>query len=126
MTQVDMQKVIAGANDSESFKRAARYLTGTLKVDLGTEAWLLRFENGVATEVARVERECDSDMWVAASAETWTNMMAETPVPFYQGVQSAKFAHDLDYSWNTMTMQYFPLLDALVRRMRLACIGGLA
>jgi hypothetical protein len=120
-----MHKVIAGANDSESFKRAARYLTGTLKVDLATEAWLLRFENGEASEVTRVERDCYCDMWMAASAETWTNMMAESPVPFYQGVQSAKFAHDLDYSWNTMTMQYFPLLDALVRRMRLVCIGGL-
>ena len=115
------RKVFAETARSDfEFKRETRYLTGSIKLDFGSESWALSFDNGKLLDVADGSELSDKDckIIVGGSPEQWDALLELKPKPFYQCVQSAAVKHGMRISDSNESFAYLPGLNRMTTLLR--------
>ena len=119
MPLVNMKALIAVASGDPEFVRETRYLNGAVKVGVADDTYVLHFENG---KIARLSADDTPDaackIVIKGARELWTNMLAQTPKPFYQCLQSTAVKHGLFISNSNETFAYLPALNRMLALMR--------
>jgi hypothetical protein len=118
--KLDIKSFADAAKADFEFTRETRYLTGTIKLDFGTDAWALNFANGKlvdVTEGADVdEKRCK--IVVGGTPEQWDMLLEMKPKPFYQCIQSAAVKHGMRISNTNETFAYLPGLNRMTTLLR--------
>jgi hypothetical protein len=118
--KLDIKSFADAAKADFEFTRETRYLTGTIKLDFGTDAWALNFANGKlvdVTEGADVdEKRCK--IVVGGTPEQWDMLLEMKPKPFYQCIQSAAVKHAMRISNTNETFAYLPGLNRMTTLLR--------
>jgi hypothetical protein len=115
------RKAFADAAKADfEFTRETRQLTGTIKVDFGTDSWALNFANGNLVDVtdgaAIDEKQCK--IVVGGTSEQWDMLLETKPKPFYQCIQSAAVKHGMRISDTNETFAYLPGLNRMTTLLR--------
>ena len=88
MRSVDFDALCPIANADFEFRNAARSWNGVVRFDIGADVQAIAFENGEMVE-AGPGASFSYDIRIAAPPETWHEMMAPVPRPFYQDLSGA-------------------------------------
>ncbi len=108
------------ARQDFEFTRETRYLTGAIKLDFGTSAWLLAFDDGTLTDVADGAGAAEEDcrIVVGGTPEQWEMLLEMKPRPFYQCIQSAAVKHGMRISDTHESFAYLPALNRMTTLLR--------
>ena len=117
--KLDIQKVLnALANDPE-FMREIRYYSGSLKMNMGEDTYVLTFANGRPVDAvdsidpfARVTTE------ITGTDDMWKNLLAKKPVPYYQCIQTTCVKHGMTFTDDTKSLAYLPAWNRMVFVLR--------
>ena len=108
------------AGDGE-FRLASRHWTGTLRLDLGTDAADLRLRDGAAVEVVVAEGQQPAGpghVGISGSADLWEKVLAPVPERFFNDVVPAQLV-GLAVSGDQETFwQYYPAIRRVVEMLR--------
>ncbi|XWN29319.1 MAG: hypothetical protein ROR55_17670 [Devosia sp.] len=119
MGLVDMTTFENAARADAEFTRETRYLTGTMKIAIADDEYMLTFDNGALRGVETPGKQDDAcDIVVRGDRDHWTNMLADKPRPFYQCLQSTAVKHGLSITDNAITFAYLPALNQMMVLMR--------
>ncbi len=117
---VERQSFADTARQDFEFTRETRYLTGAIKLDFGTSAWLLNFDDGKLTDIADgagvTEENCT--IVVGGTPEQWEMLLEMKPRPFYQCIQSAAVKHGMRISDTHESFAYLPALNRMTTLLR--------
>lgn len=83
-------------NGDPEFRLQARHWDSRLRYEMGEDVFILVIRDGMVTDV--VENPGPFDEWrieFVAGDETWANILAAVPRPFYQDIWSAQLHHGL-------------------------------
>jgi hypothetical protein len=118
--KLDRKAFADAAKADFEFTRETRYLTGTIKLDFGTDSWALNFANGKLADVtdgaAAAEKECK--IVVGGTPEQWDMLLEMKPEPFYQCIQSAAVKHGMRITDTNETFAYLPGLNRMTTLLR--------
>jgi hypothetical protein len=118
--KLDRKSFADAAKADFEFTRETRYLNGTIKLDFGTDAWALNFDNGKLVDVAEGaaidEKRCK--IVVGGTPEQWDMLLEMKPKPFYQCIQSAAVKHGMRISDTNETFAYLPGLNRMTTLLR--------
>ena len=116
---IDWNRLPERANADGEFRYAARAWSATLRLDVGDDSRALRIEDGVVTGVEAVSPDADADAFVRAPAATWSELLAETPRPFYQDLTGAALHHGVELPEDPLAYAaYYPALRRIVQLLR--------
>ncbi|MBL8584079.1 MAG: hypothetical protein JNL61_17870 [Rhizobiaceae bacterium] len=115
---IDIDRLIARARDDFEFKRETRYLNGTIALSMDGEKAVLDFADGKLTGVGSGTSSGHHRIEVGGTAEQWSQLLMDKPVPFYQCIQSAAVRHGMTISATDETFAYLPALNRLTTLMR--------
>ena len=111
----------ACAADGE-FRLAARYWTGTLRLDLGDERADLQVEDGALSVVAAAAGEMPvtpGNVGLRAPVETWRKVLSPVPPPMFNDVMPARAA-GMELLGDTETFwQYYPAVRRAIDLLRI-------
>jgi hypothetical protein len=94
ITAANESKLLGAINADAEFRLAARFWNGSFRLSMGEEAYLFRVRDGELVHVNRQPTFFDAfDFEIAGPKDGWSEILAETPRPFYQDVASALFRH---------------------------------
>jgi hypothetical protein len=84
MPTIDVVRVRETASADPEFQIAARYWSGTVRLDVGPDVYVLRVQDGQITDFARISGSSGSfDLRIAAAPEEWDKLLEAVPPPFY-------------------------------------------
>lgn len=118
--KLDRKAFADAAKADFEFTRETRYLTGSVRLDFGNDAWALKFDNGKLVDVAdgATVDEKDCKIFVGGAPEQWEMLLERKPKPFYQCVQSAVVKHGMRISDTNETYAYLPGLNRMTTLLR--------
>ena len=103
-------------NADPEFQHSARFWDATLRLDFDEWSQSLRFQDGRLVLAEPCTPDADCDLFIGASDESWRELLAPVPRPFYQDLFGAQLHHgvrlpaeQLDYA------AYYPALRRLVQ-----------
>jgi hypothetical protein len=102
------------------FRMAARYWTGSLRLEIGEEVIDLRIDDGVISAGGpdRPPGKGAGHIGLAGPDEVWNQLLAPVPRPFFNDIMPAQ-AFGLRHEGDAETMwQYYPAVRRLVELMR--------
>ncbi len=88
MPLFDTNAVTSAANSDGEFKLAARLWNADIRLDVGSDAYLLRMREGRISEFAKA----DVSKWdakISAPERDWKELLQPMPKPFYQDLMAA-------------------------------------
>ena len=118
--KLDRKAFADAAKADFEFTRETRYLTGSVRLDFGNDAWALKVDNGKLVDVtdgATVD-EKDCKIFVGGAPEQWEMLLERKPKPFYQCIQSAVVKHGMRISDTNETCAYLPGLNRMTTLLR--------
>lgn len=116
---LDLVASLKRAMEDQEFSREMRYYTGAIKIGVGSQETVGRFEDGKLTDVAVAtvpDEECR--IILRGTEDHWDKMLERYPVPFYQCLQTVNIKHGLGLSTTNETYAYLPALNRLVQFLR--------
>lgn len=112
-------------NADPEFRLAARAWTAQLRIDMDDGSQRLRFEDGHLAAVDACDATASCDLFIGAPDETWTEMLRETPRPFYQDLTGAQIHHGVRLPEDQLSYAaYYPALRRLVQLLGAAHRGS--
>jgi hypothetical protein len=125
MPLLNMDAVCAVADSDPEFRRETRYLSGSVKIKIADDTYVLHFENGKIARLSGDDTPDDKcEIVIKGAREHWTNLLADKPKPFYQCLQSSAVKHGLHISDTNETFAYLPALNRMTVLMRQAFNSG--
>ena len=117
--KVDLVASLKSAIKDPEFSREMRFFTGAMKIGVGGDFTVARFEDGKLMEVS-VTQLSDSECKIVINGtnDQWEKMLEKYPIPFYQCLQTTSVKHGLKMSVTNETFAYLPALNRLVQFMR--------
>jgi hypothetical protein len=111
------------ANADPEFRLASRFWDTTLRLEMGTEALLLRIEKGQIVEQLSGQQAfaflTPVNLVVSASADEWKKFLARVPRPFYVDLWGAMTHHGFKVAGDMENLYaYYPALRRLFDLMR--------
>ncbi len=106
-------------NVDPEYSREIRYFNGLIKIEIDSIQQILNYKDGKLLEISTkniVDNDCQ--IVVRGDKDTWLNMLALKPKPFYQCMQSTAVKHDLYMNVSNETFAYLPALNRLMQIMR--------
>lgn len=119
-----LESAARAANDDPEFRIAARFWSADVRLSSGERAWLLRVRDGRIAQVATAGENAAADAAVVAPAETWREILAPVPRPFFQDLYGASVHHGLQFENADALWPYYPALRRLVELLRAAASSG--
>ena len=120
MNLIQMDRLCDIANQDPVFTRGIRFLNTSLKCEMGDHHWLLNIEdNQIKAVEGDAEAQAPYGILLSAPEETWQQMLAPVPKPFYHTLVSAQ-GHGLQMiSPDNLTChQYIGALERMLVLMR--------
>tara|TARA_B100000787_G_scaffold164329_1_gene146914 strand:- start:466 stop:858 length:393 start_codon:yes stop_codon:yes gene_type:complete len=107
-------------NKDFEYSREIRYFSGLIKIEMDSIQQILNYENGTLLNIT-VKNIDDNQckIIVKGDKDTWLNMLALKPIPFYQCMQSTAVKHNLYMNVSNETFAYLPALNRLMQIMRI-------
>jgi hypothetical protein len=103
-------------NGDGEFRYAARHWDATLRLDMGDVSHRLRFEDGSLVDVGPCEGGAPCDLFVGASEDDWSELLAAVPRPYYQDLAAARLMHGVRLPEDDLSYAaYYPALRRLVQ-----------
>lgn len=119
MSLIDMRVFEQTARKDFEFTRETRYLNGAVKIGIAGEDHVLSFADGRLESVdQRTIADGDCKIIIRGDADTWKDMLAEKPRPFFQSLQSTAVKHGLSITDTNETFAYLPGLNRMMVLMR--------
>ncbi|MFN0147961.1 MAG: hypothetical protein ACKVT1_15765 [Dehalococcoidia bacterium] len=117
-----LARLPAACTADGEFRLAARYWTGTLRLDLGDEAADLQIDDGTVSAVGPASGALPAgtgNVGLRAPAATWAKILAAVPPPMFNDVMPARAAGmellgDTESFW-----QYYPAVRRTVDLLRI-------
>lgn len=126
MAIVDIAAFERAARRDPEFRRETRYFTGSIKIGIADDDYVMPFTDGALGPIAQGGvADADCQIVVRGTHEHWENMLADKPKPFYQCLQSTAVKHGLSISASNETFAYLPALNRMTAIMRAIRNGGL-
>ncbi|GGO76349.1 hypothetical protein GCM10011348_03340 [Marinobacterium nitratireducens] len=118
--KINKQSFLDAAKSDFEFTRETRYLTGIIRLDLGSDSWALTFANGEFVGVADGLNIPDEEakVIVGGTEEQWSALLEVKPKPFYQCIQSAAVKHGMRINVANETFAYLPALNRMTTLLR--------
>ena len=88
MPLFDTNAITSAANADGEFKLAARLWNADIRLEVGSEAYLLRMRGGLISEFAKSEAS-KWDAKISAPESDWKELLQPIPKPFYQDLMAA-------------------------------------
>lgn len=88
MPLFDTNAITSVANSDGEFKLAARLWNADIRLEVGSESYLMRMREGRISEFSRV----DASKWdvnISAPETDWRELLKPVPRPFYQDLMAA-------------------------------------
>ncbi len=105
-------------NADPEFQLAARFWTAGLRLDMDADSMHLNFVDGELEGVERCDPSSACDLFITASKQVWSELLAETPRPYYQDLSAAQIHHGLRLPKDQLSYAaYYPALRRLVQLM---------
>lgn len=122
MRSTDFDALRPIANADFEFRNAARFWTATVRFDIGAEVHTVALKGGEIVD-AGLDGVFSYDIRIVMPSETWREMMAPTPRPFYHDLSGARL-HGLQIEAAPEVFgSYYPALRRLVELAREQAIG---
>jgi hypothetical protein len=116
---INIQTFKERAGKDPEFLRAMRYYDGVLRISVGdTESYDLTFRDGKMTGAGASDAGGPM-IFVKATEEQWSAMLAEYPKPFYHSLQSSAVRHGVLLSGTDATFAYLPALNRMMQILRM-------
>jgi hypothetical protein len=116
---INIQVFKEHAERDPEFLRAMRYYDGVVRISVGdTEIYDLTFREGKMTG-AGPRDAAEAAIFVKATEEQWSAMLAEFPKPFYHSLQSSAVRHGVVLSDTDATFAYLPALNRMMQILRM-------
>jgi len=116
-----LERLAAACNDDGEFALAARFWTGSLRLDLGASKADLLLSDGRVTAVGRAEGDTPVEpgcVAVSAPEAVWEQILAPVPAPYFNDILPARAA-GLEIDGHTETFwQYYPAVRRAVDLLR--------
>ena len=117
MRSTDFDALRPIANADFEFRNAARFWTATVRFDIGAEVHTVALKDGEVVE-GGLDHAFSYDVRIVATPETWHEMLAPVPRPFYHDLSAARL-HGLQIEAAPEVFgPYYPALRRLVELAR--------
>ena len=93
MPLFDPNAIASAANADGEFKLAARLWNADIRLEVGSDAYLLRMREGRISEFTKA----DTSKWdakISAPENDWRELLRPVPKPFYQDLMAAMTRQD--------------------------------
>jgi len=84
----DTKSITSAANSDGEFQLAARLWTADIRLEVGSEPYLLRMREGRISEFSKVDAP-KWDVKIAAPESDWRELLKPVPKPFFQDLMAA-------------------------------------
>jgi hypothetical protein len=88
MPLFDTNVVASAANSDGEFKLAARRWNADIRLEVGSENYLLRMREGRISEFSKVDAQ-KWDVKISAPESDWRELLKPVPKPFFQDLMAA-------------------------------------
>lgn len=88
MALFDTTAIAASANSDSEFTLAARLWNADIRLEVGSDAYLLRIREGRIGEFSKANPS-KWDAKISAPESDWRELLRPTPKPFYQDLMAA-------------------------------------
>ena len=92
MSLFDANTITSAANSDGEFKLAARLWNADVRIEVGSEAYLMRMRDGRISEFSKVDAP-KWDVKISAPESDWRELLKPVPKPFYQDLMAAMTRH---------------------------------
>jgi hypothetical protein len=122
MSLIDGARIRDAANTDPEFAIAARFWTGDVRFDVGSQAHALRMKDGRVVAFEALTAPPDGapwDLWVSAPPEAWEQMLQPLPRPFWHDFMAAASRQGVALAGDPARFgPYYPALRRLLEIMR--------
>jgi hypothetical protein len=121
LQEIPLDAVREVANADPEFRIAARFWNADVRFAVEAHGRVLRVRAG-RIEAVLDDRDAPAcDVSIGAPAETWREILAPVPRPFYQDLYGASLQHDLRFEGDLDAFYpYYPAVRRLVELLRAA------
>ena len=88
MPLFDPNAITSAANSDGEFKLAARLWSADIRLEVGSETYLMRMHEGSISEFSKVDAP-KWDVKISAPESDWRELLKPVPKPFYQDLMAA-------------------------------------
>ena len=101
------------------FRLTSRQWTATVRLDVGTQSYAIRLEDGRIRTVTACAGGSPCDVFVSAPPTTWERLLEPVPRPFYQDLLAAVMHHGVMMNADLLDIAaYYPALRRLLEILR--------
>ncbi len=121
MQEIPLERVRDTANADAEFRIAARFWNADVRFAVDERGEVLRIREGRIEAVLPDREPASCDVSIVAPRETWRELLAPVPRPFYQDLYGASLHHGLRFEGDGVAFfPYYPALRRLVELLRAA------
>jgi len=107
------------ANNDGEFKVAARFWSGSLRLDFDDYSIRASIENGALKPFEQTSRDSAATVTISAPNGDWEKLLVPTPRPFFQDVIVAQIHHGFEIGPSPMAYAaYYPAIRRLIDLVR--------
>ena len=120
MSLFDTNAIISAANSDGEFKLAARLWNADVRIEVGSDAYLMRMRDGRISEFSKSDVP-QYDVKISAPESDWRELLRPVPKAFYQDLMAAMTRHNFRVEGNLLGFNaYYRATCRLFELMRKA------